>query len=343
MSTMRFSILIPVYNTSAFLCECLDSVVAQTCTDFEAVVVNDGSTDHSGSMLDEYAAAHPDIFRVIHKENGGLISARRAAIAQARGEYCVFLDSDDYLDANTLEEISGSIDATGADMVIYRIRKHFPDKVVDQDSLYEDGTVFSGEDKRDIYARLIGTNGLNSLCMKAIRTELLRGDPTDYSSERNPRGEDKFQTLYPITNAQKVAYLDRVLYNCRVNSSSITRQVSVDSADELFNRSCLELQRSMITRWGMEQPQYLERFYVWQLVEVIDFFSACFISAGSEKERRRVFEYDWFALLTPGYEPYLDSKCERLTKSKRMRLKWLRDGRYHLMKAVYMLSRAKRV
>lgn len=91
-----FSIIIPVYNVAPYLRECLDSVLAQTFADWEAVCVDDGSTDGSGAILDEYAAKDPR-FRVIHQPNAGVSAARNAALDNAEGEWLTFLDGDDKL------------------------------------------------------------------------------------------------------------------------------------------------------------------------------------------------------------------------------------------------------
>ena len=93
MST-RFSIIIPVYNVAPYLRECLDSVLAQTFADWEAICVDDGSTDGSGAILDEYAAKDSR-FRVIHQRNAGVSAARNEALKKAQGEYIAFVDADD--------------------------------------------------------------------------------------------------------------------------------------------------------------------------------------------------------------------------------------------------------
>lgn len=97
----KFSIIIPVYNVAPYLRECLDSVLAQTFTDWEAICVDDGSTDGSGAILDEYAA-RDSRFMVFHKENGGVSSARNLALNNVSGEWVLFLDADDLLSVHTL-------------------------------------------------------------------------------------------------------------------------------------------------------------------------------------------------------------------------------------------------
>lgn len=116
-----FSIIIPVYNVAPYLRECLDSVLAQTFTDWEAICIDDGSTDGSGEILDEYAAKDKR-FKVIHQKNAGVSAARNAGIDAAGGEYVTFLDGDDAYDRSWLEGFWGLIKDTGAELVRQQVR-----------------------------------------------------------------------------------------------------------------------------------------------------------------------------------------------------------------------------
>ena len=102
---MRFSIIIPVYNVEKYLRDCLDSVLGQSFSDWEAICVNDGSTDHSASILEEYASRDIRI-TVISQPNGGLSAARNTGMNAAKGDYVIFLDSDDWLEADALKTYS---------------------------------------------------------------------------------------------------------------------------------------------------------------------------------------------------------------------------------------------
>lgn len=97
------SIIIPIYNTEKYLRRCLDSIVAQTYKDFECIIVDDGSTDGSGKICDEYVAKD-NRFKVFHKKNGGVSSARNLGLDNAKGEYIAFCDADDYVKENWLSE-----------------------------------------------------------------------------------------------------------------------------------------------------------------------------------------------------------------------------------------------
>ena len=105
---MLFSIIIPVYKVEKYIVDCLESVRKQTFTDFEVIMVNDGSPDESPRICDRYAR-QDNRFQVIHKENGGLSSARNVGITHAKGDYIVFLDSDDLISDDALEKLSGFV------------------------------------------------------------------------------------------------------------------------------------------------------------------------------------------------------------------------------------------
>lgn len=108
MTSPKISIIVPVYNMEKVMCRALDSLVAQTYRDYEVILVDDGSTDGSPAICDEYAQKYP-YFRVIHKCNGGLSSARNAGMAEARGEWITFCDPDDYTYPCWLENFTHNI------------------------------------------------------------------------------------------------------------------------------------------------------------------------------------------------------------------------------------------
>ena len=105
---MKYSFIVPVYNTEKYLKKCLDSLVNQTYDDFEIIIVNDGSTDNSKSIIDEYKKKNKNIV-VINQENQGLSMARNNGVKKASGDYIIFVDSDDYVEEKLLEEINKNI------------------------------------------------------------------------------------------------------------------------------------------------------------------------------------------------------------------------------------------
>ena len=98
------SIIIPAYNSSEYLKRCLDSIVCQPFEDYEVIVVDDGSTDDTGKVLDEYAKRYSRI-KAVHKENGGVSTARNAGLDKAQGDYIIFVDCDDYVHEDIVETL----------------------------------------------------------------------------------------------------------------------------------------------------------------------------------------------------------------------------------------------
>lgn len=112
------SVIIPVYNVEKYLKECVDSVIRQTYQNYEIILVDDGATDSSGRMCDDYLSINSCV-KVIHQENGGLSAARNTGLRASKGEYIYFLDSDDYIEDNTLEHLVELIEKENADAVFF--------------------------------------------------------------------------------------------------------------------------------------------------------------------------------------------------------------------------------
>ena len=146
---LKFSVLVPVYNVEKYVGECIESVLGQSYNNFELILVDDGSTDRSGALCDEYAAKDSRI-RVFHKENAGLLHTRRFGIERATGDVFVFLDSDDSLKPDALEKIGCTMEKYGCDCVVYGLERFSGDKV-----LYTvvDKKEECLKDKRDLYFR----------------------------------------------------------------------------------------------------------------------------------------------------------------------------------------------
>ena len=141
----KISVIIPVYNVEKYLRECLDSVVNQTFRNLEILCINDGSTDGSPAILDEYARKD-DRIRIINQENRGLAGARNTGLKYFTGEYLIFLDSDDYWELETCEKLLKKAESTGADMVQFRYDS-FGESTFYKPEMVEVGDVSSPVDK----------------------------------------------------------------------------------------------------------------------------------------------------------------------------------------------------
>lgn len=125
---MKFSIIVPVYNVEKYLRKCIDSILQQEYTEFEVILVDDGSSDRSGQICDEYAAVCEKV-NVLHKKNGGLSSARNAGIDKAKGEYLIFIDSDDWIVKGSLNAFSLILErCSKPDILVTRWIESYADK-----------------------------------------------------------------------------------------------------------------------------------------------------------------------------------------------------------------------
>lgn len=131
-----FSIIVPVYNVEKYLDQCLESILRQTFKDFECIIIDDGSPDNSNIIIDKYVKLDQR-FKVIHQKNMGISAARNAGLDIAKGDYIVFVDSDDYIADDYLEKFALKIADTDADMVICGLIEVYKD--------YEKSKVFAVE------------------------------------------------------------------------------------------------------------------------------------------------------------------------------------------------------
>lgn len=147
-----FSLVVPVYKVEEYLPKCIESVLRQKCQDFELLLVEDGSPDRCGEICDAYAAKYPEKIRAIHQPNGGAGAARNHGISLSRGEYLLFLDSDDYLEDSLLADLAAVIEKDPVDLILYGARVEKDGREVGQ--LHEEvpvGKVIAVKDAPKLY------------------------------------------------------------------------------------------------------------------------------------------------------------------------------------------------
>lgn len=127
----KISIIVPVYNCKKYLRQCLDSILSQTFKDWECLLIDDGSTDESGSICDEYARKD-NRFAAYHKENGGLTSARNYGLERSVGEWIMHVDGDDWIEVDSIERLLQTAKDTASDMVFGDFRFSYHDKTINQ-------------------------------------------------------------------------------------------------------------------------------------------------------------------------------------------------------------------
>ena len=297
---MKFSILVPVYNVEKYLNQCVESLLNQTYKDeYEIILVDDGSTDSSGLICDKYQKNTPDKIKVIHKKNEGLVSARQAGIEIANGEFSLFVDSDDFVEANLLETVNNCIERNNKpDMVIYSFRYYTNGKTIERkNTLSENELVFSNDNKTILYEALISTTFINSLWTKALKTEILKNDPTNYSLYYDKNmAEDTFRSIHLLTASERIIYINEPLYYYRTNEVSISRSFRSETISKKNTLYVYERFLEYLQKWNMDTIEHRQKLNSQWLNKVIYTFSMYYENV-AEKERKAVLEYDWSSML----------------------------------------------
>jgi glycosyltransferase involved in cell wall biosynthesis len=204
----KISIIVPVYNTEKYLKKCLDSLVNQSLKDIEIIIVNDGSTDNSQNIIDEYKNKYPKLIKSYIKENGGLSDARNFGYDKAKGEYIGFVDSDDYVDITMYEKLYQKAIDQQADIVECNFIWEYPNKEkVDIANNYEQ--------TKDIL-----TNIRVMVCNKIFKKDII-----DKANIRFPLGlryEDVLFTYMLIPHIKKIAYINEPLLHYVQRNDSIS-------------------------------------------------------------------------------------------------------------------------
>lgn len=216
---MRFSIIIPVYNTEKYIKKCLESVQNQTCKDYEVIIINDGSTDNSENIIKEWAEKNTQIEKCIKTyKNTGLSEARNRGVKLSKGEYIFFLDSDDYIDSNLLEVVNNFIEYE-KNVDLYRI----PKRIIDENS-----NVIS-EDKVKTFSKKSGEEGF----IRIRNNRIILETAWTYFIKRKYWVDNKFSFAYGrqhedwglmplvIIKANSVSAISKPYYNYVVRKGSI--------------------------------------------------------------------------------------------------------------------------
>ena len=332
---MRFSVIVPVYNIEKYVAECIESVLAQDYNDYEVILVDDGSSDRSPQICDRYEE-HNKKISVVHKANGGLVSARLAGVELAKGDYIVCLDGDDLLKNDMFRRISEVVDKCSPDIICFDSQHLVNNKV--------EPKVYSKHVNEGIYEsaeiELIKNN-----CICDFRTKTLNGGALKYTiwskvvkrelykecqckiPESITLGEDLAVTLNLLESCKSIYVLHYSGYIYRQIQSSMTKKPSITQIEKIFTATdyFIEFSKSNVC-YENQIAAYLSlqlSIYVWQLAK-----------SYSEKN---VFATDMKKVMDRKYDAML--KCgENMEQSfrRKMKIRLIRKNDWGL---IYMLSR----
>lgn len=221
---MLFSVIVPIYKVEKYIDQCVDSIISQSCADFELILVDDGSTDHCPVICDQYTSKDNRIIAV-HKENGGIVSARQAGVAIASGEYVVCVDGDDWIAPEYLQKIKEVIDTNNPDVICCGYYNAFENTNIEVHPNERQGYYSRNDLEREIFPSLVagkGGKGFSpSLWAKAFRRTIYQQQ--QLVNVKVVMGEDTACVYPTVFHAQDMYVLSDCLYYYRQNPTSVTK------------------------------------------------------------------------------------------------------------------------
>lgn len=246
---MKLSVIVPMYNVSAYVGECLDSLVHQTYTDMEIIVVDDGCTDNSCAIVEEFVKNYTNV-TLLHKKNGGLSDARNYAIPYAKGEYIAFLDSDDFADITLYEKMMSKIDE-GHDVVVCDITYYYENK--EKNFIMQGLSSWNIENirKRAMVSPMFAWN-------KVYKASFFKE-----KGYRYPLGlwyEDIPVTLPIFASCNSIGWVHESLINYRQREGSIMSETKTQRLKEIF--TIMEMVRTTFKKEGWYDTYQKELEYL---------------------------------------------------------------------------------
>lgn len=262
MSTPLFSIIVPVYKTEKYIHQCVESILNQSFTDFEAILVDDGSPDSCPKICDEYAQRDPRI-KVVHKENGGSVSARRAGLAVSNGAYIAHVDSDDYIDRDLLKNAVAAIEEHSADAFLFGYIKFSPEEQTEcrhgiPAAVYQDDSlnVFR---QNLILGSDSGVSVFGTLCTMIIKRNVFipsaQAVPEDIY-----RGEDQAAVFPALLQCEKIVVSDQCAYHYRTTPGSVMETFHHDEIDQ-----ALKVAKHLSQQMGAEYQNRIDCYVLKEL------------------------------------------------------------------------------
>lgn len=233
-----FSIIIPVYNVEKYLNKCVDSVLNQTFTDFEVILVDDGSPDNCPAICDSYAEKDNRI-KVIHKQNGGLINARKSGLEAASGGYIGFVDSDDWIEPEMYELFAQMIEKYSPDMVLSDFYFDNGKELINSNQLFEQEFYDKSALKEKLYPKMLFSGiyfkfGVNPCCWSKVYKKELIEKNLPLVDGRIKMGEDAAFTYPCLIDAQSVATIKKPCYHYILNPDSMTKAYDKNLKNIIF-------------------------------------------------------------------------------------------------------------
>lgn len=285
------SVIVPVYKVENYLRQCLDSLAAQTLDDIEIIIVDDGSPDGCPEICDEYAAKDARM-KVVHKQNGGLLSARKAGVAASSGDYIGFVDGDDWVEPETFMNMHNAIIKYSPDMVLSDFLCDYGDCIEPSDQCFEEEFYDRARLESEIFPKMLFDGrfyrfGVNPNCWsKLVKRELIEKNlsPVD---ERIRMGEDA-AFIYPcMLDSQSITCVKTPTYHYRITEQSMSNAYDEKLRDIIFLPYRRLKEKNVDSDFDISSQL---DYYLLYMVNFLLRNEAKKANTHSKKERRQVIE-----------------------------------------------------
>ena len=278
----KISVIIPVYNTEKYLRQCLDSVINQTLKDIEIICINDGSTDNSLRILEEYAKSDTRI-NIINQKNHGQGYARNKGLEITSGEYIAFLDSDDFVDVEAFESLYTYAKKYNADFVEFLINNYNNNS--DADGLFHTDYKFN---ENQIYTNVELNKYIFSVpilaCNKIYKKDFINKHNIHFSCGK--LGEDHIFTIKSRLLAERICFMNKAFYFYRINSDSITHKKSIKTIGIFKIMQKIEKylkNNNYLNQLSEEFEAYKYNFTLWNIDNVPIFLIPIFLNLAKKQ------------------------------------------------------------
>ena len=308
------SVIVPVYNVEKYLGECVDSVLTQTYTELEIILVDDGSPDRCGEICDEYALKDSRV-KVIHKENGGLSDARNAGMKAARGKYIYFLDSDDYIAADAIEKLVGISEKEQTDIVYFdyvNIMEDFNDPDYSEDCGRKHS--YAPDSGSKMLERMFRNQEYHSMVqLQFYRLNFIIDN--NLAFYKGIIHEDELFTVQACLKAKKTACLNEQLYFRRLRAGSImSGRMTVRSFDGCY--VCVRKLAEELKKHSKNSPE--RNVIVYELTSQINVLLDKYVFFGREELEKIYGKFKRICRLSRENNYFGDKKLKIKLKNHRL-------------------------
>ena len=266
------SIIVPIYNVEQYLKKCIESIINQTLTNIEIILVNDGSTDNCGKIIDEYAKKDNRII-ALHKENGGQASARNMGLDIARGKYIGFVDSDDWIESDMYESLYNKINKTNSDICICGRRAYNEDgKLSNAINLQDEIIDFNkNNDKKHILDKFFYSYTV-VLWNQLYKKEIINDKNIRFEDVNYVGSEDALFNYCVLSDAKRITSMEHIYYNQLSREGSTARTYKPGYMNRTANMiKCMSDYSKKInspTVYNDLSPLFLLFFYQWNMSNI---------------------------------------------------------------------------